>query len=191
MNGDGPKRGVRAVDAAVLTEELTRLAREITRGANDTIAQLNGGLSAQQRIVEGYQSLLTDANLKIASLQEEVGELRRASVETKRLELEFELRRAELSLKEQRVHALLNTLRDVGGAVAVQYMGQKRGGALPQPSPEPSRSVEAVIADIWPRLSPETVEKLKAEAGTDLVFELLTKVTEHIQVNNVPDEERK
>jgi hypothetical protein len=176
----------RADAAALMTEALTGLAKEITRGANDTIVHLNTSLLSQQRVVENYQELLVEANKTIAAQQDEIARLKSSNVESRKLELDFELKRAELAMKEQRIQGLIKTLSDAGGVLVGQYMSARAAARLPA-AETPSRPIEAVIADIWPRLSEETVERLKTEAGTDLVFELLTRVTEHVQ--NVSNEE--
>ncbi|MDI1475378.1 hypothetical protein [Polyangium sp. y55x31] len=171
--------------ASELAEAFTRFAEKIMARQNDTLAQISGTLLTYDSMVKGLAGTIGDQAATIKAQGAEIAGLQRSDLERAKFVAEIELKRAEMESRERRSAAIIGTLREVGGSVVQQVVaGRMLAAAAPavQASaaiarPEQGRPIAAVLADIWARLSEETIERLQQEAGIQLVHELLTEVS--------------
>ncbi|MDI1451306.1 hypothetical protein [Polyangium sp. 6x1] len=171
--------------ASELAESFTRFADKIMARQNDTLAQISGTLLTYDSMVKGLAGTIGEQAATIKAQGAEIAGLQRSDLERAKFVAEIELKREEMACRERRSAAIIGTLREVGGSVVQQVVaGRMLAAAAPaaQPSaamtrPEQGRPIAAVLADIWARLSEETIERLQQEAGIELVHELLTEVS--------------
>ncbi|MDI1444625.1 hypothetical protein [Polyangium sp. 6x1] len=171
--------------ASELAESFTRFADKIMARQNDTLAQISGTLLTYDSMVKGLAGTIGEQAATIKAQGAEIAGLQRSDLERAKFVAEIELKREEMACRERRSAAIIGTLREVGGSVVQQVVaGRMLAAATPaaQPSaaiarPEHGRPIAAVLADIWARLSDETIERLQQEAGIELVHELLTEVS--------------
>jgi len=177
----GHGRGSKAPEAATI-EELGRFAERVSRGANDTITQLNGTVLTQSRLIEHQARELERANDTIKALQNEVAELKRSDIDRERLLVEAKLAQLTIEHREKRFAQGMGVVREVAAPILMQLAlsqgatGGSLGSAMTEGA-ESKRPLELVLTDIWCRLSEDTIKRLQAEAGNDLVYELLSQVT--------------
>ncbi|MDI1429032.1 hypothetical protein [Polyangium sorediatum] len=171
--------------ASELAESFTRFADKIMARQNDTLAQISGTLLTYDSMVKGLAGTIGEQAATIKAQGAEIAGLQRSDLERAKFVAEIELKRAEMEGRERRSAAIIGTLREVGGSVVQQVVaGRMLAAATPaaEPAvaiarPEQGRPIAAVLAEIWARLSDETIERLQQDAGIELVHELLTEVS--------------
>jgi len=169
--------------AAELAESFTRFADKIMARQNDTLAQIAGTLLTYDNMVKSLALTIGEQATTIKAQGAEIATLQRSDLERAKFVAEIELKREELGGRERRNAALLATLREVGGSVMQQVVAGRLLAAPPVAQAAPiaiarnTRPLAFVLADIWGRLSDETIERLQQEAGVELVHELLSGVS--------------
>lgn len=162
-------------------DELGRILDRVMLRTNDAMSILTGTLGTQGSMISTLQEELLRMTQINAALHSRIGELQKFHREDEQLKAEFDIRRAELALKEKKTDAAISTATQVAGAI-LREIAARRMAALP-PAGAPSaaatpgkRPLEAVVTEFWLRLSEETQGRIQEEAGEALVLEILQRL---------------
>lgn len=170
--------------AAELAESFTRFADKIVARQNDSLAQVSGTLLTYDAMIKSLAGINSAQAETIKAQAVEIAQLQRSDLERSKFIAEIELKRDEMASRERRNAALIHTLREVGGSVVQQVVAGRLLSKVPATvaADAPAmgaggRPLALVLAEIWARLSEETIQRLQEEAGIELVHELLTAVS--------------